>query len=532
MKNLKGLFASALVSFALFLQAQKDPPKIVVGIVVDQMRYDYLQRYYNDFGEGGFKKLMNQGFSAENLHYHYKPTYTGPGHASIFTGAPPAKHGIVGNNWYSREEEKVVYCAESLKKGGGYWMSPQRLKGRTISDEMKLFFGKKAKVFGVSLKDRGAILPVGHLADGAYWFDGDLGKWISSDYYQTPNPDWLNSFNQQDFLELYLSKAWDLSLEEKDYSESNADQTNYENELFQGSGVSFPYNLLEAYREKGWGVLKSIPQGNRMTTDLTLKVIEANQLGVDDIPDFLSVSYSATDYVGHRFGVGSRELHDTYVKLDQDLERLIAHLEKTIGKDNFILFLTSDHGAGEVRNHLKELGAPNGRLRTKQIKEQLDSALDANFGPMNWISSLINLNIYFNPEVFENDIVDRESIFAFATAWLAEQDGIQQVWNVQTGTNTFQYSEIIERGYNKQESGDLILLEKAAWSNYSDKGSTHGSPYQYDTHVPFLLYGKNLDRSTSTKAYTIANIAPTVAYLMGVPAPDLAINKLIQEALK
>lgn len=515
-----------------FLTAQTSSPKLIVGVVVDQMRYDYLNRYKNDYGEGGFKKLLKDGFSADNLHYHYKPTYTGPGHASIFTGAPPAKHGIVGNNWFSRKEQKVVYCAEALNKEGVYWFSPERMKGRTLSDEIKLFYGKESKSYGVSLKDRGAILPAGHLANGAFWFDSNSGKWLSSSYYKESNPTWLVAFNERDFIDEYLSEAWNLSLEEEDYSESNADKNNNENELYKGSGVEFPYNLLEAYRQEGWGILKTIPQGNSMTTDLAIEIIKANELGKDDVLDFISISYSATDYVGHRFGVGALEVHDTYVKLDRDLKKLIDFLESNLGKENFILFLTSDHGAGEVRNHLAEMGAPHGKIETNKIGEELDSILDARFGPMQWISSFTNLNVYFSAKAKESKILDFTEVLSFAKKWLSEQEGVQEVWEPHSGKNNFVYSDIIENGFNAKESGDLILLEEASWTNYSDKGSTHGSPYQYDTHVPFLMYGYGVKIGATSKAYNIANIIPTISKIVGVPRPNLSELDLIEESIK
>lgn len=514
------------------LVAQSEDSKLVVGIVVDQMRYDYIDRYWSEFGEEGFKTLVNQGFFARSVNYHYKPTYTGPGHASIFTGASPSKHGIVGNNWYSRSEEKEVYCAESLKDDGSYWMSPQRLKGRTIADEIKLSRGAEVKSYGISLKDRGAILPAGFLADAAFWFSSDEQKWISSEFYTNNNPEWLKEFNEQDLVDKYLSNPWKLSLSEENYAQSSPDENNYETPLFKNGGTTFPYNLLEAYRQEGIGILKSIPQGNTMTTDLAIQLIQSEKLGEDEVLDFLSISYSATDYVGHRFGVGSREVHDTYIKLDQDIARLISYLNTTIGKDKYLLFLTSDHGAGEVRNSLKEKNLPHGKIETKKLKEELDSALDAKFGPSEWISSFINLNVYLNNKSFESGFVEKQKIVDFLVEYIKTKNGVLDVWT-QSHTVSQPYLNLLTaNGFLNRESGDLIMVEQASWTNYSDKGSTHGSPYHYDTHVPLLIYGNGVSRGQTFKAYTIAEIAPTIAQLLKVPCPELSEGEVIKELFK
>ncbi len=511
--------------------AQTTSPKLVVGVVVDQMRYDYLQRYWDSFGEEGFKRLVKQGFAVNNVNYHYKPTYTGPGHASIFAGAPPAKHGIVGNNWYSREEGKVVYCAESRKDDGSYWMAPSRMKGRNLADQIKLRYGAKAKCYGVSLKDRGAILPAGHMADAAFWFDGKAGLWISSEYYEKQNQAFLESFNKIDLLERYLRKPWQLSKEQDHYQTSFADSNAYEKPLVKKGGITFPYNLLEAYRKEGYKVLKSIPQGNTMTTDFAISLLKEEALGQDAVPDFLSISYSATDYVGHTFGVGSREVQDTYIKLDQDIANLLVKLDQEVGEGEYLLFLTSDHGAGEPRNFLKDAKLPNGRFSTRDIKNNLDSALDQKFGPRDWIDAFINLNVYFNTKALEEKSIKAQDVLEYAKRYLSKLKGVKAVWSASSKIAHSHFNSMVENGYEPEESGDLILLEQASWTSYSDKGSTHGSPYHYDTHVPLLFYGKGIKPGKTNQSYSIAAIASTVAHLIHLAEPELSKGEIIIELM-
>ena len=343
-----------IVLSSLKLLAQEQPPKLVVAIVVDQMRYDYLDRFWNDFGDDGFKKLINEGFSCKNINYNYKPTYTGPGHASIFSGTTPSVHGIIGNNWYSREKGEVVYCASSKDEKGELFYSPERMLAETLADKIRQHTGNKGKSFGVSLKDRGAILAAGHMANGAYWFNGKSGQWESSSYYKVSTPKWLKEFNDEDVLNSYLKHNWELSLTKSDYNESALDENKFEIPFTKNGKVSFPYRLPDLFEDKGWEILKRVPAGNQMTVDLATSIIKKEGLGKDTYMDFLSLSLSATDYIGHQFGVQSVEVQDAYLKLDKTLANFISYLNSNVGKENYVLFLSSDHGASMPRAYLEE----------------------------------------------------------------------------------------------------------------------------------------------------------------------------------
>ncbi len=358
---MKYLLVGALLFNCSFLSAQKKTQtKLLIGIVVDQMRYDYLEKFAPYFSEDGFNKLTSQGFNFSNVNFNYKPTYTGPGHATIYTGVYPKIHGIVGNNWYSRVEKSSVYCAK-VKNDSIDLFAPLRLKSKTLGDLIKQ--NSLAKVYGISLKDRGAILPVGQEADGAYWFNSKLGVWESSNFYKNQSPTWLANFNGHNFKKDYLSENW--------YSDSTLNQLSF-NWLDEEDGVTdnsdnFNYNLSNIFEKKGWDILKSSPQGNQMTLDLALDLIANEGLGDDSILDLLSISFSATDYVGHKFGVESKEVFDTYLKLDQTIADLIDYLDQELGQENYLLFLTSDHGAGLSRKFLRSNNIESGYLNVKRI---------------------------------------------------------------------------------------------------------------------------------------------------------------------
>lgn len=531
---MKKMFLLLGLCTVLVVNAQQtNKPKLIIGIVVDQMRYDYLEKFSPKFGKDGFNKLMREGFSLQNLHYNYKPTYTGPGHASIFTGTTPSIHGIVGNNWYSKAEGRSVYCAKEYFADGTEEVNPKRMKSESFADGMKQFFNFQSKSFGVSLKDRGAVLPAGHLADGAYWFDSKSGKWISSAYYKERNPDWLATFNRQDFAKKYLSENWELSLKQGDYALSFPDDNDYESHYDNDKKPVFPYNLMELYKKRGDRLFKEIPQGNRMTADLAKHIIQSENLGKDEVPDFLSISFSATDYVGHRFGVQSMEVFDTYVKLDKTLADLISFLEREIGKESFLLFLTSDHGAGMPLSYLKANKLPHGRVNKAAIRKELDQSLDSVFGPQQWITSLINLNIYFNDSL-KNAMGEKfEKVEAFTINWLANRPEFVAAYSSSSIMKLKnKLGQMVANGVLEKESGDIIAIESPNWSDYSLTGSTHGSPYQYDTHVPALFYGFNVKKGESNRNYSITSIVTTVAKLSGIPFQNTSEKQVVIELLK
>lgn len=505
-------------------------PKLVVGIVVDQMRYDYLTRFNSKFGDGGFKRMINQGFNCKNNHFNYVPTYTGPGHASVFTGTTPKYHGIISNNWYDKTIKETVYCAGDPNvnsvgtENTAGKMSPHRMLTTTFGDENKLFTQMRGKTIGVAIKDRGAILPAGHSADGAYWFHGkDEGKWITSTHYRTYLPKWVNDFNTSDAAESYL-KTWDTFYDIDNYTESGTDENNFEAGFKGKDKATFPYDLAKLKNENGgFDILKATAYGNSLTTDFAIAAIKGENLGNDIITDVLTLSYSSTDYVGHNFGVNSKEVEDTYIRLDKDLERFFDFLDKNVGVGEYTVFLTADHGAVNVPVYLQTAKIPAGYLDFNSRKEKFASFLEEKYGTKDIVENVSNNQIFFNKAKIkalgldihkvEQDLVDEQIAY----------ENIAKVYTA-TAMNSTNFTTgieaLLQNGYNQKRSGDVIIVNDIAHIAYSKTGSTHGSGLNYDTHVPLLFFGKGIKKGSTFQKTVISDIAPTISALLGISFPN------------
>lgn len=538
------LVAFSVLFFAGFFSfAQQQKPKLVVGIVIDQMRYDYLDRYWNKFSDDGFKKIVNGGFNCKNTHYNYMPTYTGPGHASIYTGTTPENHGIIANDWYNKKTKKMIYCAEdttvktigsSSKEG---LMSPKNMVTTTITDQLKLNTNFKGKVIGVSLKDRGAILPAGHKADAAYWFEGkNTGKWISSSYYLNQLPKWVQEVNKKNSANTYLSKPWNTLLPIAEYSESIADNNPYEG-VFKGEKTpTFPHNL-PALRDSNdnYSLIKNTPFGNDITTEMALAAIVGENLGDDLFTDFLAVSYSSPDYIGHQFGPMSVEVQDNYLRLDQDIAQLLTYLESKFGKDEVLIFITADHGAVDVPQFLIDNHIPAGYFDKKKMVADLKT-----FCLTKWNAELIenisNGNVFLNHEIIAKNNLNTTQIEQNLANYLLTFEGVSQTFTATTLKTTVITENIaanIQRGFNQVRSGDVVYVLASGWINagYST-GTTHGSPYHYDTHVPLIWYGNQIPAGETTKKVVIPDIAATLAVLLNINAPSACTGNPIKDLIK
>lgn len=520
----------------------KTTPKLVVGIVVDQMRYDYLTRFWNHYGEGGFKRLVNNGFNCKNNHYNYAPTSTGPGHASVYTGATPSSHGVIGNSWYDKNIKQNVYCAGDSNytsvgtTGSSGKMSPHRMKTTTVTDQLRLHTQMRGKVIAVSLKDRGAVLPGGHTANAAYWFKGrDEGNWITSSYYVDVLPSWVTNFNTSEAAEQY-KKPWTTLKNIETYLESGADNSVYEGKYRGQESPVFPHDLPSLWDANGkFEAIKSTAYGNSLTTDFSLAAITGENLGADAITDFLAVSYSSTDYVGHKFGVNSKEVQDTYLRLDKDLERLFTSLDATVGQGEYTVFLTADHGAIHVANFLKDQKIPSGYVGFSQIKKELNEWVKFTFGTEDLIKNMSNNQLFLDHKVMQNlDLNPQNVQEAIAQELLRFKDidktyTAYQMWQREY-TKGIPY--LLQNGYNQKRSGDVIFVLNPGVISYPKTGSTHGSPRIYDTHVPLLFYGKGIKKGSTVGRTEIPDIAPTISALLGMAFPNGATGKPIEELLE
>ncbi|MEZ4793241.1 MAG: alkaline phosphatase PafA [Gelidibacter sp.] len=513
-------------------------PRLVVGIVVDQMRYDYLTRFYSKYGEGGFKRMINEGFNCKNNHFNYVPTYTAPGHTSVYTGTTPKYHGIIGNDWYDKELKKSVYCTEddSVQSvgvpGNPGQMSPHRMKTTTFADQNRLFTQMQGKTVGIALKDRGAILPAGHTANIAYWFEGNKeGKWITSTYYRKDLPQWVQDFNAQKHIDSYL-KEWNTLYEMASYTESISDLNTFEGGFKGKETATFPYDLGTLKDlNRGYDILKATPFGNEMTADFAIAAILAEQLGQDDITDVLTVSFSSTDYVGHNFGVDSKEIEDTYIRLDKDLARLLQALDTNVGKGNYTVFLTADHAAIEVPSYLKSVGIPAGYFDGTAFKQRLSAFMAKTYDAQDLIENISNNQIFLNREKIRSLNLKLEDVQQAIVDEIIAYDHIDKAYTAFSMLNT-SFTEgiehLIQNGYNQKRSGDVIYVYDPAFISYSMTGSTHGSSYQYDTHVPLLFFGKGIKHGFTFQNTEITDIAPTISALLDINAPSGSIGQPLE----
>ncbi|GLB53291.1 alkaline phosphatase family protein [Neptunitalea chrysea] len=526
------------------LYAQKETyeqPKLVVGIVVDQMRYDYIPRFWNRYGEGGFKRLVTEGFNCKNNQYNYAPTKTGPGHASIYTGTTPATHGIIGNDWYDKVTKTTVYCAQddSVQPVGttsmSHKMSPMRLIATTMTDQLKLATQGRGKVIGVSLKDRGAILPAGHAADYAFWFQGkDEGAWITSSFYTNELPKWVAKFNKSKAAEVY-KKPWNTLYNINTYVESGTDDNDFEGKFTGEERPVFPHELKKLWLlNKGFDIIKATPYGNSLTADFAIEAIKNEEMGADDITDFLAVSFSSTDYVGHKFGVNSIEVEDTYLRLDKDLERILNFLDAQVGKGNYTVFLTADHAAVYPPSYLQSRNIPAGYIDNKAIKEKLTTFLTDKYGTAKVIENASNNQLFLNMEELTKLNLDVTQVENEIAAELRTYETIAQVYTgteMRTNNYTQGIPSRLQKGYNHTRSGNVLIVFDPAFISYSTTGSTHGSAYRYDTHVPLLLYGFGIKPGKTYEQTEITDLAPTICALLGISFPDGAIGNPIDKAL-
>ena len=517
-------------------QYQAERPKLVVGIVVDQMRNEFLYRFYDDFGDNGFKRLMRDGYYYANTHYNYVPTYTAPGHASIYTGATPDLHGIVGNDWYDREEQRLRYCTEDedhpIVGGEGKGMSCYSLRATTFTDELEMSTNKQSKVIGISLKDRGAIIPAGHLADAAYWFTDD-GNFVSSTYYIDSLPGWVQQFNDERRPLEYFKLGWD-KLPEVDFSKSLPDNNPYESRVGGKDGPVFPYDLTSLIKYGGIGSIRSTPYGNDLTVDFAEAAMLNEELGKDDITDVLAISFSSTDYIGHSMGPRSMEIQDVYVRLDQSIARLLTYLDERVGPDNYVLFLTSDHGAGEVPQYLSDEKIRAEAVGFRPVPRTLKNYSLKTWGE-NVIENVSNFNVHLNGEVLKNKKLDKNEVLDALQAHLMSLEYIKMVYSkdelIHDGNGDGLLS-MVRRGYDVKLSGELVYVLRAGYMEYKDMGTTHGSPFAYDTHVPLIFFGKDIPVGKNYDKKYITQIAPTISNLLRISLPNSTRANNLIEILK
>lgn len=533
------------MSLGALANSSSEKPKLVVGIVVDQMRWDYLYRYADRYSEGGFKRLLEEGFSSENTYIDYVPTYTAIGHSTIYTGSVPAIHGIAGNDFIIQATGESMYCTEDTTvvgvgaSGKVGQQSPKNLLVSTITDQLRLATNFQSKVIGVAIKDRGGILPAGHFANAAYWLDGKSGNWITSTYYMNEMPKWVTKFNKEGNIDAYYKKGWNTLYPIDSYVLSTEDNNVYEGKFKGEDAPVFPRNLVSLKKENGYELIKATPFGNSLTIDFAKRAIENEQLGNNphNVTDFLAMSLSSTDYIGHQFGINSIEIEDTYLRLDQDLADFFTYLDNRLGKGEYTVFLSADHGAAHNPRFFADQKGNSGYFSTSSAKKVLNEKLENKFGEKNIISSLTNYQVHLDNQLVEQKNLDQYAIRTYIVQELKKIDGIAFVTDMDQAANASIPSKIRERiinGYNIKRSGVIQYILEPQW--YSGKengtGTTHGTWGSYDAHIPAVFMGWGVKKGKTLRETHMTDIAPTIAEILKIEVPNGNIGTPIFEAVE
>ncbi|MBL7773661.1 MAG: alkaline phosphatase family protein [Chitinophagaceae bacterium] len=535
-----------LILFGLFLftswQCYSKPrlerPKLVVGIVVDQMRPDFLYRYYDRYGHGGFKRLMKEGHECQNTLINYLPSYTGPGHAAIYTGSVPALHGISSNDWYERSNSKAMYCvADSEVKGVGGSdkagkMSPKNLWANTITDELRLATNFKSKTIAISLKDRASILPGGHTSNGSYWLDDSLGYFMTSTFYMNDLPQWVQEFNGKKLAESYMNQGWNTLYPIQTYAMSTSDNNRYEGRYLSDSFPTFPHRLSPLKKSD----IRKTCYGNDLIKDFALSALEGEDLGNDDITDFLCISFSSTDYVGHQFGPNSIEAEDCYLRLDKNLEEILNTLDNKYGRNNYTVFLTADHGAAHNPAFLNDHKMPGGFLFGRKLKDTLNAMLFSKFQYKNLIQDVSENYIWLSDSALSTKVISRDNLLQATldlVKFMPEITFAVDINQVQQASIPDVIRTMALNGFVRKRSGDILLLLNPGWIDaYYKTGTTHGTWNPYDTHIPLLWFGWGIQPGTTLRETYMTDIAATLATLLHIQMPNSCIGKTITELIK
>ena len=545
---------------SLSLQAASEKPKLVLQITVDQLRGDMPTAYLDRMGKGGFKYLLNEGVVYKDAHHNHANTETIVGHSTLATGALPAVHGMIGNVWYDDKLQRLVYNVEDSKypllsadadvnqkteidptqrtaKSSG--RSPSNIQVSTFSDEVMIASNGKAKVFGVSVKDRGAISMAGHMGK-AFWFSKKSGEFVTSEYYYDKYPEWVSSFNAAKPTKKYDKNTWALSQPKESYIFGKQDTQAWESVL-PGFGTTFPHAYGEMTNPYFNTFLTLSPAGDELTLDFAKAIVNNEQLGQDNITDYLSVSFSSTDYVGHIFGPSSLEAEENMLRLDRTLADLLKFIDKKVGLDNTLIVLSADHGAAEVPAYLSSLGMETKVVTPKEWdKAPSMKALKKQFG---FDTALIKS--YFHPYIYlDRDLIARrklslEQVQKAVADEVSKFDGVALAvtsTNLETGNIPQDYLHtLVANNHSKVRSGDIYVVLEAHRFVADMEGlsvaSTHGSPWGYDTFVPLIFAGFNIDDETVYERVSTTDIAVTLSAMLGIKAPSGAQGNILEKVI-
>lgn len=512
-------------------------PHLVIGLIVDQMRPDYLYKYWDKLGDGGFKRLVNEGAVFRNAYFRHLQTSTGPGHSAQLTGATPSIHGLVGNSWYVRELDRNINVIEAV--GSGYRgvgsqpdypgeKSPGNMLTTTVGDELFMFTGERSKTIGISRKDRGAILPAGHTGD-AYWYEGSTGNFITSTYYMDELPGWLQEFNDRNLPQEYLTRTWEPLLPIDQYVESRPDDNPYEGTFPGMDTPTFPVDLAYLVEEHGQGpgLLNATPFADELLLELAKASIEGEQLGRGDVTDMLIIGLSAADAIGHRFGPASTQVQDFYLRLDQYFEDFFNYLDDEYGMKNVLIFLTADHGGAYIPEYMSDLGIPTGHSEFgvsagDQVSEAVREYMEQTYGE-DFILAFSNQNIFLDHHYMNENGLDHVEVQKDLVRFLITMDSVGGAITA----DALNYQEFTEgvrarvmHAYNQKRSGDVVVWLQPQTHGSGTGGTGHGTGWVYDTHIPLIFFGYDIPGSQIYDKAYVSDIASTIAIFLNSPFPS------------
>ncbi|WP_461630373.1 alkaline phosphatase family protein [Labilibaculum euxinus] len=522
------------IQFSIAQNTRKIPsekPKLVVGIVVDHLRADYFFRYSNLLGDGGFKRLMNQGTYCKNAKFSYLYSQTGPDHASIFTGTPPAFHGIISNGWYNRlsgelelakeDSETKLVGIESEEKG----ISPKKMLASTLGDEIKLF-NSRSRVVGVALNCESALFSAGHAADGAYWMDDLSGKFITSSYYQDTLYNWVKEFNEKKFADFYLNRVW------TPFNDGNAPSVSDKLLGKVGLNNQFFYDLNKEKREHGYKAIKKTPFGNMLVKDFAISAIINENLGKDDDADFLSVTFSCLDEKHRDLSPFAPEMIDNFIRLDQELEHFLSFLDEQIGLENVLVFVTADQSANYTPENLSEQNIPNGYFSTYNAIALLKSYFNILYGNGEWVLGYDSQQVYLNHQLIEDSKLSIIDLQTKAAEFLIQFSGVATTTTANSlvkSNYTHGILQKVQRSFNQKRSGDVMLTLEQGWMHKIKDERDEIAQYSYTNQVPLFWYGWKIKRSVVSRSVYIEDIVPTVSSFLNISIPSGCDGNPIEE---
>ena len=531
-------------------------PRLVLFIVVDQFRYDFLERFGDLFASNGLRRLLRDGASWTDANYDHVPTETAPGHATLLTGAWPSETGIISNDWFDRASNKRINNVQddSVRRLGGAdpdaVSSPRNLLCSTLGDELKLATNRRSKVVGVSVKNRAAILPAGRMADAAFWYSTQTGQFVSSSYYFDRLPAWVESFNAARPADKFFGARWErlARVAASEYERrAGRDDAPWE----KGDGKTpyvFPYIINGGLQTPGpafYDALDYSPFSNELLLSFAESALTNEHLGEDADTDVLTVSFSANDIVGHRYGPYSQEVMDMTLRVDEQIGRLLDFVDARVGLRNTVVVFTADHGVAPVPEHAAQVNLPGGRVRVSDVLAAVRNRVRARFSKSNdkdttsdYVQTFSNGEIYFNWFALERDGINREEMERIAGEAALTVPGISRFFTrTQLVNGAISPSDAVARrvlhGYNAARSGDVVVIQEAF--KYLFDGfivATHGVPYSYDTHVPVVIMGGGVRAGRYTNPATPADIAPTLARILNVQPPSNAVGRVLSEAMR